>query len=61
MLRRRYLLSAALVLAIVGVWQVVASLPGVDHLTLAGRVEEPLHLAARRFVTLGRLRGDVPG
>jgi len=39
MLRRRYLLSAALVFAIVGIWQVVASLPGVDHLTLASPAE----------------------
>src|SRR5437763_1066584 len=35
MLRRRYLLSAALVLAIVGIWQVGASLPGADHPTPA--------------------------
>ncbi|MBV9214007.1 MAG: ABC transporter permease [Actinobacteria bacterium] len=35
MLRRRYLLSGLLLLAILGIWQAVASLPGVDHLTLA--------------------------
>jgi len=39
MLRRRHILSAVLVAAIVGVWQVVASLPGVDHLTLASPAE----------------------
>lgn len=39
MLKRRYVLSALLVLAVVGIWQVVASLPGVDHLTLASPAE----------------------
>jgi ABC-type nitrate/sulfonate/bicarbonate transport system permease component len=39
MSRRRYILSAVLLLAIVGLWQVVASLPGVDHLTLASPSE----------------------
>jgi ABC-type nitrate/sulfonate/bicarbonate transport system permease component len=36
---RRRLLSAALVVAAVGIWQGVASLPGVDDLTLASPVE----------------------
>ena len=39
MLKRRHILSAVLLVAIVGVWQVVASLPGVDHLTLASPAE----------------------
>jgi putative hydroxymethylpyrimidine transport system permease protein len=36
---RRVLLTAALVLAALGLWQGVASLPGVDDLTLASPVE----------------------
>ncbi len=39
MVKRRYVLSAALVVAIVALWQVIASLPGVDHLTLASPQE----------------------
>jgi ABC-type nitrate/sulfonate/bicarbonate transport system permease component len=39
MVRRRYVLSAALLVAIVALWQVIASLPGVDHLTLASPQE----------------------
>ena len=34
MLRRRWA-TGVLVLVAIGAWQVVASLPGVDHLTLA--------------------------
>jgi putative hydroxymethylpyrimidine transport system permease protein len=36
---RRHWLSAALLLGAIGVWQVVASLPGVDDLTVASPVE----------------------
>ena len=36
---RRYLAAAILLAAFVGVWQGVASLPGVDNLTLASPVE----------------------
>ena len=39
MVRRRYVLSAALLVAIVALWQLIASLPGVDHLTLASPQE----------------------
>ena len=39
MRRRRYILTAVLLLGVLGVWQVVASLPGVDHLTLASPAE----------------------
>jgi ABC-type nitrate/sulfonate/bicarbonate transport system permease component len=36
---RRHWLSAALLVAAIGVWQAVASLPGVDNLTVASPVE----------------------
>ena len=36
---RRHWLSAALLAAAIGVWQAVASLPGVDNLTVASPVE----------------------
>jgi putative hydroxymethylpyrimidine transport system permease protein len=36
---RRWILSAALLAGAVGAWQAVASLPGVDNLTLASPVE----------------------
>ena len=36
---RRYLPALALLAALIGVWQAVASLPGVDNLTLASPVE----------------------
>jgi ABC-type nitrate/sulfonate/bicarbonate transport system permease component len=36
---RRYLPAALLLCAFVGIWQAVASLPGVDNLTLASPVE----------------------
>jgi ABC-type nitrate/sulfonate/bicarbonate transport system permease component len=36
---RRWMLSAALVVAAIGAWQAIASLPGVDDLTLASPVE----------------------
>src|SRR5205823_2601609 len=36
---RRHWLSAVLLLAAIGIWQAVASLPGVDDLTLASPIE----------------------
>ncbi|HKN94333.1 MAG TPA: hypothetical protein VJU60_08380, partial [Thermoleophilaceae bacterium] len=39
MILRRYLPAAGLLIAFVLIWQAVASLPGVDNLTLASPVE----------------------